>query len=250
MKVPDYQTLLSIAESIAKLSAEQLLHNVESLREIDYEMTRDVKVKADQFLDGIIRKQLNEKTDFPIISEEMISSHKLGEGYQWIVDPLDGSLNFSKSIPIYCISISLWKGLDPLIGIIYDLNRDEIFTGIIDRGAWLNGAPIAPSEVSINTKAILATGFPVKADHTKLALLNFVTDIQKYKKIRLLGSAALSLAYVACGRVDCYIENNINIWDVAAGLTLIKSAGGLVEYTQPNNDMKLQVKASNPYIFK
>ena len=110
----------------------------------------------------------------------MISSHNLGEGYQWIVDPLDGSLNFSKSIPMFCISISLWKGLEPLIGIIYDLNRDEIFTGITDKGAWLNGAPIVPSEVSIDSKAVLATGFPVTADHSKKALLNFVTDIQEF----------------------------------------------------------------------
>jgi len=244
IQTPDYQNLLIIAQKVAKNAAKQLLQNVEFLREVDYDLPRDVKVKADQFLDEIIRRQLKEKTGFPIISEETINSQKMGEGYQWIVDPLDGSLNFSRSIPICCISIAFWKGLEPVIGVIYDFNRDEIFTGIIDRGGWLNGKAIAPREVSKVSKGVLATGFPVKTDYTKNALLDFVMDIQQFKKIRLFGSAALSLAYVACGRVDFYHEKNIKIWDVAAGLALIKSVGGMVKFTSPNSDMTVQVQAT------
>ena len=243
MQTLNIKKMLDIAETVAKSAAMKLLQKVESLKQVDCDFSRDVKVKADKSLDEIISKQLEKKTDFPIISEETVDSQKMGDGYQWIVDPLDGSFNFSRSIPTCCISIALWKGLEPLIGVIYDFNRDEIFTGIMDRGAWLNGKPIAPREVSKVSKAVLATGFPVNTDYTRNALLDFVMDIQQFKKIRLFGTAALSLAYVACGRVDYYHENNIKIWDVAAGLALIKSGGGVVQFTSPNNDMTVQVQA-------
>ena len=96
----------------------------------------------------------------------------------------------------------------------------------MNKGAWLNGQKISTNKVKEKSQAILATGFPVSTDFSKDALLDFVEDIRGYKKIRLLGSAALSLAYVACGRADVYKENNIKIWDVAAGLALVKAAGG------------------------
>ena len=171
----------------------------------------------------------------------------MGDGYQWIVDPLDGSLNFSRSIPICCISIALWKGVEPLLGVIYDFNRDECFVGLVNSKCELNKKEITTSNVKEKYKAILATGFPTNTDFTQNELQKIVIDIQQFKKIRLLGSAALSLAYVACGRVDYYYEN-IKIWDVAAGLALIKSLGGVVHFTKPKNDMTLTVQASNPYI--
>ena len=92
MQTLDIKKLLDIAETVAKRAATKLLQNVESFKQVDCDLSRDVKVKADKFLDEIIRKQLEMKTDFPIISEETINSQKIGDGYQWIVDPLDGSL--------------------------------------------------------------------------------------------------------------------------------------------------------------
>jgi len=250
MQTLNIKKMLDIAETVAKSAATKLLQKEELLKRVDCDFPRDVKVKADKFLDEIIREQLEKETDFPIISEETVDSQKMGDGYQWIVDPLDGSLNFSRSIPTCCISIALWKGLEPLLGVIYDFNRDECFVGLVDSKCELNKKIIKPSNVKEKYNAILATGFPIRTDFKQNSLLNFVIDIQQFKKIRLFGSAALSLAYVACGRVDFYHENNIKIWDVAAGLALIKSVGGVVQFTQPKSDMTLIVKASNPYILK
>jgi len=109
----------------------------------------------------------------------------------------------------------------------------------------------ALSEVSETTeisKAVLCTGFPVSTDFSQKSLLGFIEDIREYKKIRLLGSAALSLAYVACGRADVYMENDIKIWDVAAGISLVKAAGGMFKYAPTGKKNIYRIKASNQYL--
>jgi len=200
-------------------------------RDVEKELIRDVKIRADRELESIILNRLLGETSYPVLSEESgyLGGDKTSSDYRWIVDPLDGSLNFSRGIPINCISIALWKGLAPKLGVIYDFNRSEIFSGVVGEGAWLNGKPINVSGIDEKSCAVLCTGFPVATDFSKTSLLDFVEKIRMYKKIRLLGSAALSLAYVACGRADVYAENDIKIWDVAAGIALVKAAGGNVD---------------------
>jgi myo-inositol-1(or 4)-monophosphatase len=161
------------------------------------------------------------------------------------VDPLDGSLNFSRDIPLFCISIALWKEMRPLLGVVYDCNHDEMFTGLVSEGAWLNGTPIQVTNTVKKSEAVLCTGFPVSTDFSENALLTFVRSIQAYKKVRLLGSAALSLAYVASGRADIYNENDIAIWDVAAGISIVEAAGGVVNFRQSEVENRLIVKAGN-----
>lgn len=250
MEILDKKNILKIAICIVKNAASQIQKNPELYRLIDCDMPRDVKVNADYYLDEIISMQLTEKTDYPVISEEKIESHNIIDGYQWIVDPLDGSLNYNRNIPFCCISVALWKGLEPYLGVIYDFNKDELFTGTVSSECELNGVNINPSIVSEKSKAVLASGFPRSTNFNQEVLLEFVRNIKKFKKIRLLGSAALSLAYVACGRVDFYLEKNIKIWDVAAGLALIKSAGGMVNFSSPKEDMTMCVEASNPFLLK
>jgi myo-inositol-1(or 4)-monophosphatase len=138
--------------------------------------------------------------------------------------------------------------MEPLLGVVYDFNRDEMFTGLVTEGAWLNGMPIKVSDVVEESKAVLCTGFPISTDFSELALLNFVKDIQSYRKVRLIGSAALSLAYVASGRVDAYQENDIAIWDVAAGIAIVKAAGGVAHFRPSKVENKLIVKAGNSFL--
>ena len=194
---------------------------------------RDVKVDADKEMDLFIINGVKKLKNIKILTEEsgLITPEEEDDEFIWIIDPLDGSLNYSRGIPLCCISISLWSGDNPIFGFVYDFNRNELFKGFVGKGAWLNEKPITVGEVKEKKQAILCTGLPISTDFSEKALHEFTSELAAYKKIRLLGTAALSLAYVASGRVDVYKENNIKIWDVAAGIALVRSAGGFVNST-------------------
>jgi len=248
--MPNFPVLLNLAKNIAENSVRIIKKDIGKYRKVEKDLQRDVKILADRRLDEAIVKRLLEETRYSVLSEEsgFLKGSNKNTDYCWIVDSLDGSLNFSRGIPIYCISIALWKKMVPLLGVVYDFNRDETFLGLVGRGAWLNGKPMMVSQITEKSKAVLCTGFPVSTDFSKKSLLDFIRRIRKYKKIRLLGSAALSLAYVACGRADAYLENDIKIWDVAAGIALVKAAGGTVKFSPADKENVSRVKASNQYL--
>lgn len=248
--MPDLSVLLSLARDIAENAVRVIGKDGNSYQKVEQDLERDVKILADKRLESVIVKRLLEESQYPVLSEEAgyLAGSEKDTDYRWIVDPLDGSLNFSRGIPINCISIALWKGMESVLGLVYDFNRDECFLGLVGEGAWLNGFPIMISEVPEKSKAVLCTGFPVSTDFSRKSLLEFIEHIKDYKKIRLFGSAALSLAYVACGRADAYMENDIKIWDVAAGIALVRAAGGVVEYCRTDRKNTLRVKASNQYL--
>ena len=164
---------------------------------------------------------------------------------KWIVDPLDGSINFLRGIPSCAVSIGLIKDGEPILGVVYDFNREEMFSGIVGEGAWLNGRDIYISKVREKSEAIIMTGFPSYTDYSTEALDKYISMVQSFKKIRLIGSAALSLAYVASGRADAYYEKDIKIWDVVAGLALVKSAGGNYTNIKIDKEGKCTAYASN-----
>lgn len=199
---------------------------------------KDIKISADKESENIIIDILKRETNIAILSEEIgLIKAKVDSDLQWVVDPLDGSINYFRGIPISCVSIALCHRKEPIIGVIYDYNMDELFTGINGIGAWLNGNKISVSETNSIGRAILFTGIPSKADLSPFALGKMVEQIREYLKLRWIGSAALSLAYIACGRGDVYMENGIYIWDVAAGLAIVAGAGGkycISETDKPN----------------
>ena len=223
----DYSEYLLVAQEAATTAGKYLQKASKSRAKIISEPDRDIKLEADIESEKIIINILKGKSNFSILTEEQgsidVSNDVKERQYKWIVDPLDGTMNFSRGFGICCVSIALWQDTNPVLGVVYDFNQDELFTGLVNQGAWLNGNPITASKVSKKSKAVLATGFPVSMDYSEKALLSFAQNIRKYKKIRMIGSAALSLAYVACGRFDIYFEKNIKIWDVAAGLALVKA---------------------------
>lgn len=248
--MPNLSSFLNLARDIAENAARIFEEDGNKYQSVEQDLERDVKILADRRLESIIVKRLLKESPYPILSEESgyLRGRSGDTAYRWIVDPLDGSLNFLRRIPLSCISIALWNGLEPILGVIYDFNREDSFLGIVGEGAWLNGKPIMVSKINKESKAVLCTGFPVSTDFSQKSLLDFIEDIREYKKIRLLGSAALSLAYVACGRADVYMENDIKIWDVAAGIALVKAAGGMVKYTPTGKKNIYRVKASNQYL--
>lgn len=152
-----------------------------------------------------------------------------GKEYTWIIDPLDGTTNFVHGLPTYAISVGLLHKNELVGGVVYEINRDEMFYAWKDGGAYLNGAPIHVSKVPSLEESLLSTGFPyynfAKMDQY-LAILNSLMKCSH--GLRRVGSAATDLAYVACGRYEGFFEHNLNPWDVAAGALIVKEAGGVV----------------------
>ena len=182
-------------------------------------------------------------SSFPILSEEAGGNYTSGP--IWFVDPLDGTVNYSRDIPICVISISLWCNGKPLLGVVYDFNRGELFSGIVGHGASVNNRKIEVSRSTSREDSIIFAGFPVAADFSDAAVANFVGLIRDFKKVRILGSAALSLAYVASGRGDAYFERRIRIWDVAGGIALVAASGGQFKYLAHEKSDVLTVYADN-----
>lgn len=240
--------VLSLARDAARQSAGRLKELLGRPIQVESSIDRDVKLAADRESEQLIARVLRDGSDYPVLSEESGWIGGSGEeGMRWIVDPLDGSFNFLRGIPIFCVSIALWRGEEPLMGVIHDVHTGEVFSGIAGRGAWIgDDQPLHVSAVTTPSSAVLCTGFPISTDFSRAALSDYIEQVRNFKKIRLLGSAALSLAYVAAGRADAYYERGIKIWDVAAGIAIVKAAGGAVVSTPA--DLKthaLNVDASN-----
>jgi len=232
MSDDDQKKYLTIAKEAAICAGKFLSESPSASRKINEDLIHDVKIEADIQSEKLILDFLKQRTSFSILSEEAGMGVGRPSELTWIVDPVDGSLNYSRNLPMCCLSIGLWKNKAPLLGVIYDFNRNELFSGIANGGAWLNGHPISVSTINEKKNSILLTGFPVKTDFSTQRIKNFVDDIQSYKKVRLLGSAALSIAYVAAGRVEAYSENDIMLWDVAGGIPIVLGAGGKINLIQ------------------
>ncbi len=184
-----------------------------------------------------------------ITEENTVHSSKINK-YTWIIDPLDGTTNFLKRIPIFSISVALVENDKIVFGVIYNIMMDEMFHTVLGNGAFLNHKKIHVSQTPNLIEAVIATGFPYKVKKMKelTGILQHVLD--KSRGVRRLGSAAIDLAYTACGRYDSYYEASINPWDVAAGILLVEEAGGIVT-TMSGRKKALFAKnilASNPFI--
>jgi myo-inositol-1(or 4)-monophosphatase len=160
------------------------------------------------------------------IAEEGTST-KTGVKYNWVVDPLDGTTNFVHRVRPYAISIGLMEDDEIIAGVVHNIGGDEIFTAWKDGGAWLNGRRIHVSETPALSDSLIATGFP----YNLFDRLNPYMDLLKHlvqnsHGVRRLGSASVDLAYVACGRFDAFFEYNLKPWDIAAGMLLVREAGG------------------------
>lgn len=157
--------------------------------------------------------------------EETVNSR--GAVYNWIIDPLDGTTNFIHGIPTYAISVALYEDDQPVIGVVYEINRGEMFFTYKGGAAYLNNKEIHVSTRTSLADSLLATGFPYyQFDKQAQYMQLFSEMMQKCHGLRRIGSAATDLAYVACGRFDAFFEYNLNAWDVAAGAYLVQQAGG------------------------
>ncbi|MDP6580905.1 MAG: inositol monophosphatase family protein [Vicinamibacterales bacterium] len=240
------QASLALAERAAREAGRVLTRARHRDTVIVSETMRDVKLSADRAAEDAIADIVSAGSPAPILAEERVfeGGDAPTSGLRWIVDPLDGTMNYLQRIPFCCVSVSLWENDLPLVAAVYDFDRDEMFTGLVGTGTWVNGA-VAQVGSAVPERAILCTGFPVGTDFSPAAVTRFVGHVGRFRKIRMLGSAALSLAYVAAGRADAYFERDVRIWDVAGGLALVCAAGGAYERAPSPTSLALTVYAHN-----
>ena len=146
----------------------------------------------------------------------------------WIVDPLDGTTNYVHGYPHYAVSVALARGRELLVGVVLDPLTEQCFSAAKGQGAWLNGERLQVSRTTQVSEALVAVSLPARVRHDAPDLLDFVAAVQVCQAVRRSGSAALNLAYVACGWLDAFWANQIHPWDVAAGVLLVREAGGVV----------------------
>lgn len=222
-----YKTEYELAMKAAIAAGEFLEKNYNP--QVDSQVGKDIKLSSDKKSEAIIIDILK-ATDIPILSEECGMVGTETNSKVWIVDPLDGTANYWKGMKeLACVSIALWENGTPVLGVINRFHQNEIFSGIVGQGAWMNGNAIHTSGITALGEAVFATGFPVKRDYTDGSLNVFVKQVQNFKKIRMLGAAAIMGAMVAAGRIDAYREEQIMWWDIAASSAIVKAAGGCVD---------------------
>ena len=241
---------LTIANKAAKAAGNILLNQKDILNNSIFTSDRDVKLEADIAAENLIKGIIEIESNFPILAEESgKSADDLGDTF-WVVDPLDGTANYARDIPLCCISIALVQNLNPVIGVIYDFNNDDLYEGTKETKALLNNKLINVSDIAEKNKGILVTGLPNATDYSDEAMLKMVKDFQSWRKVRMIGSAALASVYVASGKADLYKEFGTYLWDIAAGAAIINAAGGKADIKNRRDNFQVDVYFSNSKIIE
>lgn len=196
---------------------------------IEYKGLNDMVSYVDKTAERMIVTSLEKiLPEAGFITEEKTTT-KIGDRYNWIIDPLDGTTNFIHGVPTYSVSIAL-KEYDELVsGVVYEINLDECFYAWKDAPAYMNDKEIKVSNNPTISSSLIATGFPYYDFTKQTAYIELFTELMKScHGLRRLGSAAVDLAYTACGRFEAFYEYNLNPWDIAAGVLIVRQAGGQV----------------------
>jgi len=246
---PDLEFIIELSKQAGEILKEGYgkEHTVEYKGPID--LVTEIDKRSENFLVGRI---LEKFPDHMIVAEE----GGLTDGQKdnlWYIDPVDGTSNYSKGLPMFCVSIAYASEGKMKLAAAYDPLRDECFTAEKGKGAHLNGSPIHVSNVSNIETSMLVTGFPYDMDQKENNIEYFIHFVRKAHTVRRLGSAVLDQTYVAMGRLDGYWESGLSSWDIAAGTLIIEEAGGLVttltgapDYMKPPYD----IIAANPQLHK
>ena len=205
---------------------------------------RDIKLQIDQDTENLIKEHIKAQSSLPILAEESGYSEDLGDLF-WVIDPLDGTSNFLRNIPICCVAIALMHKSIPVLGVINDFNNNDLYFAHRDSPAYLNQERIFVSDIESKSKGTLVTGIPAKENYLDEEFHEMISEFQDWKKVRMIGSAAMASAYVASGKADTYKENGIFLWDIAAGAAIVKAAGGNVSISNIQEDFRVHAKFSN-----
>ncbi len=237
---------LEVAKEAARAAGKLLCTHFEKPLTVNATTAHDIKLEVDVLTQNLITEMLLKR--FPqhaLYGEEGIVGDQESD-YQWVVDPLDGTVNYFYGLPHFCVSIALRFRREIMVGVIYDPIREELWTGQKGQPPLLNGREIHVSARADLAEAVVSVGLSKTAATIDAGVPVLQDMVHRARKCRLLGSAALDMAYIACGRLDLFIEPGISLWDIAAGWILVEGAGGRVEL-KPRSDMpdKFSIVASN-----
>ena len=245
---------------LLKLSKNAVVHALDKLIELDKknikdyqfsnEVPREVKAEADIIIEKILIDKLS-ISDLSILSEEsgLIKSES-NSNLRFIIDPIDGTVNFIRGICNCSISVALFDGNTPVFGVLASYPSGIIAWGGKGIGAFIGEMPINVSSIKDTKKGVLCTGFPSRFEFNSKTILEQIHLMQSFNKVRMLGSASQSLLQVAQGSVEAYVESNIMIWDVAAGIAIVEGAGGEFRINKQDYNYPIEVIASNNLIDK
>lgn len=241
----DHRGLLAVAERAAALAGDALVARRAEWGAVEAEAGREVKIRADRHAEALIVQALQAQSRYRILSEEVGWIAGTEGDLLWAVDPLDGSVNYAQGFPHWAVSIALVRGTTPLLGVVACPQLGETFTGVAGAGAWLNGAPIRVSAVADPMRGVLMTGIPARAAADEPAMAAFAQRLARWRKVRMIGSAACAIVAVAAGRADAYHETGGMLWDVAGGCAVAAGAGAEVEIAATAADAPLDVRVTN-----
>jgi myo-inositol-1(or 4)-monophosphatase len=237
---------LEVAKEAARAAGELLRTRFEKPLTVNATTAHDIKLEVDVLAQDLITRILLERfPEHALYGEEGIVGDQASD-HQWVVDPLDGTVNFFYGIPHFCVSIALRFRGEVIVGVIYDPVRDELWSGEKGQPPLLNGRAIRVSQRANLAEAVVSIGLAKTSATIDAGLPLLEQMVHRVRKCRMLGSAALDMAYVACGRLDAYIEQGISLWDIAAGWLLVEAAGGRVEMeARTDTPDKFRIVASN-----
>jgi myo-inositol-1(or 4)-monophosphatase len=239
-KSEELNSRLEFARKQARRAGALLREGFGKVQEIDHKGAIDLITQYDLDSERLLVEAVHGTfPDDSILAEE---EGELGESKaRWLIDPLDGTTNFAHGLPIFTVSIAWGYGLRPLIGVVYDPMRDEMFHAMQEGGAWLNGRQLKVSAEANLADSLLVTGFPYDIrTNPENNLEHYVTFATRTRGVRRLGAASLDMAYVAAGRFDGYWEMRLWPWDWAAGMLLVREAGGRISRTDGAPDVFAQ----------
>lgn len=236
----DYTPYLEVARDAARRAGSLLIQRHDAQHEVRGKTRFDFVTEMDELSEATIRAILLEAfPDHCILGEEEVARSGKDEAeflreldarqYLWVIDALDGTTNYIRGLPHFCISIALVHENQLCVGVVYDPTADELFSACRNQGAWLNEAPIRVSEASSPDCSILGMGFPAAELDKRRATMAALKHVEMdFVSLRVFNCAALLLCYVACGRLDASFEMGIHLWDMAGGVLIVREAGGSV----------------------
>ena len=217
---------LEVAIKAARAAGALVRENFGQPLKVNVEEAHDLKLELDVRTQALITELLLEKfPDHAILGEEG-NAENTSTAFEWVIDPIDGTVNYFYGIPHFCISIALREKGEIIVGVIYDPMRDELWHAELGGKAYLNDKPIEVSRSTDISQSVVSVGMSKTMAELEVGLSIFQDLLARARKCRMMGSAALDLAYVATGRFDAYIERSVNWWDIAAGVLLVNCAGG------------------------
>jgi len=249
METSDLDKLLDCAVEAVRTAGQYALDNYGRRAEVAVEQEDDVKLLLDMECQERIFELIRSRFPNHELLGEEGSSASTGSSYRWIVDPIDGTINFSHGLPIWCSSVAVQRDGETLAGAVYAPMIDRCYYASAETAAYCNDERIAVSTTEHLEDAMVLSGFPKRMKHDDESRALFDQMLGSAQRTRIYGAAALDLCFVANGGADAYVERGIYIWDIAAAALIIERAGGRTRILDRIGDGKLCFLAANPQIF-